>query len=366
VTLPVGGKSCLDGAYRVDRGSRLRYKVELLALTISLVSVTAQAAPKTDVVVLVNGDRITGEVKQLFRGKLKVSTDTVETIEIQWDKVATLQSQQRLQVELSSGELFFGSAEPSAAPGQLQLQDGPDSKILTLPLISVVQINPIDQGKRLAGYDGYLTAGYSFTKANNLQVFAFSGGLSTTQERHRWSVDASTAVTTQEGPNDTQRFDVKGQFRRFLGQRNFWQSTLGFESNDELGLNLRTGLGAAYGRYLAQSHYHELAVFVGANATNESEIAAPTRQNIEALLGTQFAFFQYDTPERTINAELDLLPSLTDSGRFRADAKVVSRIEIVRDFFFELMLYGNYDNRPGANAKSNSDYGTELSLGYSF
>jgi hypothetical protein len=338
----------------------------LWAMAISVVSVTAQAAPKTDIVVLVNGDRITGEIKQLFRGKLKISTDSAETIDIQWDKVATLQSQQRLQVELSSGEHFFGSAEPSNDSGQLRLKDGPDAEPLILPLISVVQIYPIDQGKRLAGYDGYLTAGYSFTKANSLQEFAFSGGLSTTQERHRWSVDASTAVTTQQGPNDTQRFDVRGQFRRFLAQRYFWQSTLGFESNDELGLNLRTGLGAALGRYLAQSHYHEWALFVGANATNESEIAAATRQNLEALFGTQFAFFQYDTPERTVNAELDLLPSLTDSGRIRADAKVVSRIEIVRDFFFELMLYGTYDNKPGANAKSNSDYGTEISLGYSF
>jgi putative salt-induced outer membrane protein YdiY len=344
----------------------LRNYITLLLILASLASASALAAPRTDIVVLLNGDRLTGEVKQLFRGKLRFKTDTADTIEIQWDKVATVESRQRLQVELANGEQLYGSAEASPVSGQLQLKDGPDSKPVSLPLISIVQIHPIDQGTRLARLDGYLTGGYNYTKANHLQEFVFTGGLSTTQERHRWSVDASTAVTTQDGANDTQRFDVTGQFRRFLAQRWFWQGTLEFASNDELGLDLRTALGAAFGRYLLQSHYHEWAAYVGANVTNESEVAAPSRQNVEAVFGTQFAFFQYDTPERTLNAQLDLLPSLTDSGRIRADAKLVSRLEIVKDFFFELALYGTYDNRPAANAKSDSDYGTELSLGYSF
>ena len=343
----------------------MRHCVALLLVSM-VWSIGARAAPRTDIVVLLNGDRITGEVKQLYRGKLKFKTDNIKTIEIQWDKVATVESRQRLQVDLESGERFFGSAEPSTESGQLKLRDGADAKIVSVPLLSVVQIYPLDEGVRLARFDGYVTGGYNYTKANNLQEFVFTGGLNTTQEKHRWSVDASTAVTTQNGANDTQRFDITGQFRRFLAQHWFWQSTLAFESNDELGLDLRTAFGGAVGRYLAQSHYHEWAVYAGANVTDENEIAAPSRQNIEAVFGTDFAFFLFDTPERTLNAQLTLLPSLTESGRIRADARLVSRLEIVKDFFFELALYGIYDSKPGPQAKSNSDYGTTLSLGYSF
>ena len=61
-----------------------------------------------------------------------------------------------------------------------------------------------------------------------------------------------------------------------------------------------------------------------------------------------------------------MLPSLTQSGRVRLGAKLRMRFEIVKDFFFELSMYGIHDNKPGANAKSNSDYGTDTSLGYSF
>ena len=343
----------------------MRHYLTLVVLA-SLVAASAGAAPKTDVVVLLNGDHLTGEVKELVRGKLKFKTETADTIYIQWDKIATLQSQQRLQVELARGERYFGSAEASSESGQLQLRDGANSSVLRLPLIEVVQIDPIDEGKRLARFDGYLTGGYNYTKANNLQEFQFTGGLSTTQEQRKWSLDASTAVTSQEGANNTQRFDITGQYRRFLPKKWFWQGTLMFESNDELGLNLRTAAGGAFGRYLVQSHYHEWAAYLGANVTNESEVAAPNRQNVEALIGTQYAFFQYDTPERTVNVKLEVLPSLTDAGRVRGVGKFVSRYEIVKDFFFELSLYGTYDSKPGANAKSNSDYGTALSLGYSF
>ena len=352
----------------ISTNCRLGLRHYLLLLVLNpLLAVSALAAPRTDVVVLLNGDRLTGEVKELVQGKLEFKTDTAGTLYIEWDKVASLQSQQRLQVELGSGERHFGSAVAAADSGQLTLNDESHTTAVSLPLIEITQIYPIDQGNRIiTQLDGYLTAGYNYTKANNIQDFVFTGGLSTTQEKRQWSLDASTAVTTQDGANDTQRFDIAGRMRRFLPRRWFWQSTLQFESNEELGLNLRTSAGGAYGTYLVQNHEHEWAAYLGANVTNEREVAVPNRQDIEALIGTQYAFFHYDTPERTIYADLDVLPSLTDSGRVRVGAKVRCRYEIVKDFFFELSMYGTYDSRPGENARSNSDYGTETSLGFTF
>jgi len=52
-----------------------------LALTwLLVVSGTAHAQPKADIVRLANGDRITGEVKNLNRGQLELSTDDVGTL----------------------------------------------------------------------------------------------------------------------------------------------------------------------------------------------------------------------------------------------------------------------------------------------
>ena len=339
----------------------------LILLSLAALSVTdAHAAPKTDVVVLANGDHVTGEVKELAQGKLTYKTDDAGTLYIEWDKIVSLESQQRLQVKLTSGNWLAGTATATTSPGRLQLTDSHTGSSVILLLNEIVYLHPIDEGKRLALFDGYVTAGYSFTKAYSLQEFAFTGGLSTTNEKRRWSVDAATAITTQDGENDTQRFDVSGQRRRFLPQRWFWQATLQFESNDELGLNLRTSAGGAFGQYLVQSNEHEWAWYAGANLTQEQPVQQPNTHDVEALFGTQYAYFHYDSPERSAYVDLRLLPSLTDSGRVRATATARCRYEIVKDFFFELSLYGSYDSRPGADAKSHSDYGTETSLGFTF
>ena len=339
----------------------------LILLTLGVLSVSGvRAAPKTDVVVLANGDHVTGEVKELEQGKLTFKTDDAGTLYIEWDKIVSLESRQRLQLELSGGGRRIGSVTATTTPGELQLNDAKSGGTAILPLIEIVHIYPIDEGDRLARFDGYLTAGYNYTKANNLQEFVFTGGLSTTQEKRRWSLDGTTAVSSQDGTRDTQRFDVTGQLRRFLPRRWFRQATLQFESNEELGLDLRTSAGGAVGRYLVQSHNHEWAWYAGANLTQEQQVAQANKRDVEALFGTQYAYYRYDTPERTFHADLKLLPSLTDSGRVRATATGRCRYEIVKDFFFELSVYGTYDNRPGADAKSHSDYGTETSLGFTF
>ena len=62
-------------------------------LSLSLaVSTTLWAQPRTDVVTLPNGDRITGEVVRLDRGRLEFKTDDAGTLYFEWDKLATVRS----------------------------------------------------------------------------------------------------------------------------------------------------------------------------------------------------------------------------------------------------------------------------------
>ncbi|HMB58401.1 MAG TPA: hypothetical protein VKN35_00685, partial [Xanthomonadales bacterium] len=55
-----------------------------LILLFLAISAPAFSAPKTDVIYLKNGDRVTGEIKQLFRGKLELKTDHMGTVLIDW------------------------------------------------------------------------------------------------------------------------------------------------------------------------------------------------------------------------------------------------------------------------------------------
>ena len=325
-----------------------------------------EAAPKTDVVVFENGDRLTGEIKGLERGQLQLKTDATDTISIKWEHVATVQTNQFLQVELADGERYAGRAPQAGATGTLRIAADEGSQAVELPLANVVRIAPIEQGRLLERLDGYLTAGYNNTKANNLQQFTFTGGLSSRTEQRQWSLDGSSTATAQQGKNDSSRYDVSGSYRRFFPERWFLQGSGGFESNNELGLDLRTTIGAAFGRYLVQTNRQEWGAYVGLQVTREAYSGVATTENIEGVLGTQYYFFRFDHPKASFDATLEAFPSLTQSGRVRAEGKLRSRYEIVKDLFFEVSLYGSYDSDPGDTSAANSDYGLTTSLGYSF
>jgi hypothetical protein len=73
----------------------------------------------------------------------------------------------------------------------------------------------------------------------------------------------------------------------------------------------------------------------------------------------------FDSPKTSLTTSLTLYPSLTDTGRVRADLDVALRHELVADLFFELNFYGSHDSRPPENGEK-SDYGFVTGLGYSF
>ena len=207
-----------------------------------------------------------------------------------------------------------------------------------------------------ARLDGYVTAGYDYTKANELQQFNFTGGLNSRTEKRQWQIDGSTTVTTQEGTDDSSRFDASGSYRRFRPERWFVQGFAGLEGNDERGLDLRGTVGAGYGRYLQQTSQHDWAAYAGIALIREQFAGAQENESVEAVFGTQYSFYRYDSPEASFDF-LSLLPSLTESGRVRGEGKLRSRYEIITDLFFEISLYGSYDSEPGEEANSNSDYG---------
>src|SRR5215471_3919796 len=91
---------------------------------IILSAVLLAAAPlgarqKTDVIVMSNGDRITGEIKGLDAGVLKVDLDYVDgTISVQWLKVAHVESKQLFIVHSQDGSLYTGTL--STVPGDVK------------------------------------------------------------------------------------------------------------------------------------------------------------------------------------------------------------------------------------------------------
>ena len=116
----------------------------LLVLTgITLMSVPASAQPKTDVVTLANGDRITGEVKGLDRGRLEFSTDDAGTLYLEWDKLVSLVANRQLEVVTNDGRRFLGSLGTADA-GSISVVEPDRSVVLRMPEVTIIR--PIGTG----------------------------------------------------------------------------------------------------------------------------------------------------------------------------------------------------------------------------
>ena len=95
----------------LTRGGRRAIVAIALALS---VSATTHAQGRTDVVTLANGDRITGEIVRLERGRLEFKTDDAGTLYLEWDKLSSLVSTRPVEVLTTDSRRFLGSLGPAA------------------------------------------------------------------------------------------------------------------------------------------------------------------------------------------------------------------------------------------------------------
>ena len=121
----------------------------ILALALASVPLCALAA-RTDTVLLINGNTITGEVETYDFGKLEYSTDSMGTVNIDWEDIVTITSNRSLQVEVVDGTRYFGHLEAAderfhlnvitpAGPVQLSMRriisnraDPPGTRVLSI------------------------------------------------------------------------------------------------------------------------------------------------------------------------------------------------------------------------------------------
>ncbi|MCJ7753073.1 MAG: hypothetical protein MUP13_00770, partial [Thermoanaerobaculales bacterium] len=97
-------------------------------VTLAWCAAPAAAHDKTAVVVLKNGDRSTGEIKGVAQEALELDTDAAGTIKLEWTHVASLSSTFTYEVEVTTGERYFGSFEASDETGELLIVGG-DGKL---------------------------------------------------------------------------------------------------------------------------------------------------------------------------------------------------------------------------------------------
>ncbi len=341
---------------------RLLFAVLLAVTGAGAFATGADARQKTDVVFLNNGDRMTGEIKQLDRGILKLSTDDIGTLNIEWEKVDSLSSVYQFRIEDSFGEKYFGAIFMTR-DGILEVITGGASRRISQP--TVVAITPMETSfwQQL---DGSMSLGFSYTKSNQLAQLSTDIYVRRRTLIRMWELDLSSISTAQEDEDTQRREDFSLTYNRLFERALFALAGVGLQTNDELGLDLRALVFAGMGINWVQSNHNDFQSTVGLSANRESSDVAEDTYNLEAFVSAEHSVFRYDYPKTDVTTELTVYPNLSDWGRVRAELDISASREVIRDFTLVLSFYDSYDSDPLDPSGEKNDYGLVFSMGWTF
>ena len=217
-----------------------------------------------DVVVTTSGDRLIGEIKNVEKDVLTLSTDYSDSdFKIKWDKIVSIESDRQFLLETFDGKRLSGSLTPEQGKGSVQI----GSTSVKLP--EVANLEPFEQTV-WSRFDVGFDFGYSLTKANSAKQLSLGGNLSYRSERNVDTLYANAFKNSQEDAPTTSRWDLANDFRHLLGSRWYVNTTQDFLNSEEQGLDLRTTIGGGGGRYLLRAASQYLALGGGLAWTNRT------------------------------------------------------------------------------------------------
>ncbi|MEQ8263522.1 DUF481 domain-containing protein [Pseudohaliea sp.] len=354
--------SCL--CHRLRRSLLYSCLNALAALCLLGIAGTAAAHPKTDTLVLYNGDRLTGEIQALRGGLVSFGTDAMGTVEVEWKEVASVESRYYYEIRLASGERFYGAVGPGEQPGAITLREGSDNRSIAWD--ELVELRPIEK-EALDRLDIYTSLNFAYTRASNVSTSELKADISYEDERSLNRLTArNTVTTTQEETSSSQRLNLSRQL--WTDRATYFRLLSGsFESNDELGLDRRFTIGAGIGRYFIDTQRSTLSGYVTLRALEEFGEDGENTESLESEFAIDYGVWRFDSPDLDLRYSLSLFPSLTESGRLRGETELRLRWEIYRDLFWDVSAWGSFDNQAlDENADRATDWGLTTGVGWEF
>ena len=306
---------------------------------------------------------MTGEFKKFEYGLLFLKTDAMETVDIKYDKISTLYSSKLFEFRTTSGYRYFGTVLNSNVPGTINIVTSTDT--IPKPLWDIVQITSL-KNRFFQKIDGSVDLGLNYAKASD--VFQFSLMASATHRTSNFATRIEMSSILSDKDDELSRNNDLGvNVTRYYSGKWFARVEAKGQQNTELDLDYRVqaGLGGGYDlvRNNAQRLYGVAGLLTNRERTIDSSLVS---NNLEFLAAMAYKWFRYSQPKLDISSGLNFYPSLTTWGRIRLEYDLTAKVEILKDLFFGLTLYENFDNNPSASNASKNDWGIITSLGYSF
>lgn len=338
----------------------------ILSILISVTFIQKEGlAQKTDTIVHINGNILTGDLKKMAYGVATWKMDGMGTISLEEVKINTIKSKKQFEIKMKNGFIYFGSFDTSGIDRKVNIvvTNGKE----TVYIDEIVEIYPIKRNFWMRT-SGNFSLGLNYSKGSNVTTLSVAGGLSYRKKKSYWNFAWDDNNTYQSDTLSSSKADVTLAWQRLLRKK--WSVQIGasLTQNSELGTKRRTGLALTGIRDIAYNNWNRFYAAAGLSVNNEvpygdSEIT----NDLLGVVMLVWKVYKYTIPKVWVDADITYAPYFTDPGRHRISINLNPQISIIGDDFkIGFSSYYAYDSKPSGDASSTDDYGINLTLSYSF
>lgn len=315
-----------------------------------------------DMIVLKNGDRISGKILKTDGSAVVVKTDYAGEVKIDLGAVASLTSEDPLNVVLKSGEQSRGKI--SVNGDAIQVEGGPRGKVADLTAIRDDDSQKAWQRederqhhpKLLDFWAGAISFGLSEASGNsNATTFNTSAGVARVAGKNKMTLYFSQVYATQSTtlPYGETANRIGGGFRldRDFSARMFVFGTTDYDYDKFLGLDLRSVFGGGLGYHAWQSSRGHLDFGGGAVYNHEKYSTGENRNSAEVLATEEFAIKLLS--RLNVVERLQLYPNMTNTGQFRLNFDTTASMPIYKFLEWNFGVNDRYQTDPLPGRKGN-------------
>lgn len=308
----------------------------LRTLALCAIAACASAVLSADVVTLKNGDRVSGSVVASDAKVLKMKSEFLGDVEIQWEAVASIDSPGKLYVTSQDGQTLVGPVKTDA--DKLEVTTA-ESGVVEAPIATVAavrnqeaqdayvaEIERLRNPKLTDFWRGFFDSGLALT-SGNAETTTFSNAAGATRQTGRdkislyfTSVYAKAQTfnpTTDETFSATTANAIRGgtRYEVNLNDKMFTFGFVDLEFDEFQALDLRNVIGGGLGYHIVKNERTTFDFFGGASYNQEFFQNDITRRSAEVVLGETLS---YRLNGRTsLNERFAIYPNMTETGEYR-------------------------------------------------
>ena len=323
----------------------------LLITVLTAIPLPVQAA----VVLLKNGDRITGRIVKMEKQRLEIDPEFSDIIKIKWEDVQSITSERPMSVKL------YGEVDMPENAGERRLD-----RLIVNTLggeggIKLEEVRAINFAEH--DYRGYLSAGGNQTSGNTKTVaLNVSGNLMYRKLEHRYILDGKYNRAQADGEDTANNAAFNIKYNYFLTRRVYMGGFNLVETDQFQNLTLRNTGGLLLGYDILDREHHNLTIAAGPAAVYQDFTTDPATLAPSAS-GTLRYEFMFRGDDVVFFHKSQAFKDLGHGSATRVNADQGIRVRITQNWRVNFEYDIRYNSLPVAGRQS---VDTNIIFGFSY